>query len=265
VSVKIANPGDLQSCARFFKQPGCGGEAIDYKILAVLFSGSAKLSKLTVSFFQLAILTAILAVAGCAESPQAQTRVTRYGVSFSRPPVKHLLVQNGLKRYSLVEYTTPYDIIYNWDRPNQWMANFRLEFLPNCFEADAQPIRKATAGVFPTKWISQPHFELTELEVENEDHFYKGSYRFRLGVRFTNIGNAGQALQIEGYLMLHPFDPKYLVVLSVLRDYDLQPVTQDPELHDMGMDWLASVTFSEPSPLERKVMREMKTWIVPPK
>ena len=222
------------------------------------------MSKLTVRFFQLFILTGISCVIGFAESSHVQARVTRYGVSFSLPPVKHLVMLDGLKRW-VVGYNTPYDISYNWNRPNQWIASFRIDFIPNTFAEGNPPLTTDAVKTYLTEWNRQKHFALTELLVNHDELSHKESYWFRLSRKFTNVGNAGEALQYEGYLMVHPFDHNFLVILSVIRDYDLEPVTQDPELHDMGMDWLASVTFSEPSPLERKVMREMKTWIVPPK
>jgi hypothetical protein len=223
------------------------------------------MSKAPLRILQLVIIAGFLCAGGCVETSQGQTRVTRYGVTFSLPQVKHLVLLNGLKRW-VMGYITPYDISYNWDRPNQWMASFRLDFIPITEVGNKLPLNKDTVKVFLSGWGSQKHFELIELAVDNDDRFHQGSYKFRLGRKFTNIGNAGQAIQLEGYLLVHPFDPNYLVILSVVRGYDLQPETPDRELHDIGVDWLASVTFSDPTLQERERMRPPKgkwQWIKP--
>lgn len=127
-------------------------------------------------------------------------------------------------------------------------------------------MNKATVADLLAKWKSRPHFELNELVVENDDTFRKGNYKFRLGRKFINIGNAGQALQLEGYLLVHPFDLNYLVIVSVLRDYDLVPEVQDTELHDEGIKLLSSVSFSEPTQQERERMHPTQgkwLWIKP--
>jgi len=212
------------------------------------------------------VSVAIFCMIGCTfDSVPAGTRITRYGVSFQLPPVESLTLLNGRKRW-VRGYFTPFDICYNWQRPKKWMATFCVDFEPNNFSAPQSSIDIETVKAYLAAWHAQDFFELTELIADADDRYHKGSYRFRLIRRYTNRGNAGQAIRLDGYLLVHPSDPEHLVILYALRVFELAEGPADAEADESDAAWFSSVTFSEPTPAERRLMRlplgEWK-WVLP--
>ena len=145
-----------------------------------------------------------------------------------------------------------------------WPASFDLQFFPNRFkDGTYQSMTNETVVRFLSNWRVAPHLEITNMTVHSDARLNSGGYKFEITIKYLNLGNAGQAIKTEGYLLVHPFDPDYLVMICVDDKFDIHTETPDPMLHQLAEDWISSIAFSDVSPVDRKLMRENGSWIKP--